>query len=300
MSDEAAALVTGKEYKQENNNTTNIKSFHYLEDGSVSHSIIATKYSTKELEKGIYNLKTIPDGSKYAIDLTISKDKELFEEDLEFYYEDKVRNIYTKFFFPEIRDKIHMLGYNHKLGILLYGKQGTGKTSMFKKYFNDAVNKHNAIVFNITSTYAFSLTWEFIQKIRTIQDTPIIVFMDEFDEFFAASANFETVLKRILDGTDSIDNCMFMMTTNYIDKIPSTIKDRPSRIKYKIEVTGIQDEKLIGKFLEQSFQKIGLEVDFKDDLPKMKGWTIDELKQWVLDKIMEIEPEEKITGKLGF
>jgi hypothetical protein len=32
----------------------------------------------------------------------------------------------------------------------------------------------------------------------------------------------------------------------------------------------------------------------------MKGWTIDELKQWVLDKVMDIEPEEKEKKRLGF
>jgi len=32
----------------------------------------------------------------------------------------------------------------------------------------------------------------------------------------------------------------------------------------------------------------------------MKGWTIDELKQWVLDKVMDIEPEQKENKKLGF
>ena len=28
--------------------------------------------------------------------------------------------------------------------------------------------------------------------------------------------------------------------------------------------------------------------------------TIDDLKQWVLDKVMDIEPEEKVNNKMGF
>ena len=36
------------------------------------------------------------------------------------------------------------------------------------------------------------------------------------------------------------------------------------------------------------------------EVSKMKGWTIDELKQWVLDKVMDIEPEEKVNNKMGF
>ena len=103
-----------------------------------------------------------------------------------------------------------------------------------------------------------------------------------------------------MDGFDSIDNCLVLMSTNYIDKIPTTIKDRPSRVKYSIEVDGIQDEKLITHFLKQSFDKIDMKVDFEKEVSKMKGWTIDELKQWVLDKVMDIEPEEKVNNKMGF
>lgn len=282
------------------NNTTSLKTFHYLENGKIDFSILETKRSTKLLEAGIYELNTKVENNNYVIDLRVSSDKELFDNDLGFYYEDKVRNIYDKFFQKEIKEKVNTLGYNHKLGILLYGKQGTGKTSMFKKYFNHAVVNYNSIVFNITADGQVSMLWNFIKQIREIQSNPIVVFIDEFEQFLTEKNDHERTFKTLLDGSDSIDNCLFMLTTNYIDKIPKTIKDRPSRIKYSIEVEGIQSEILIEKFLKQSFDKVGLEVDFKNDISKMKGWTIDELKQWVLDKVMDIEPESKNGKKLGF
>lgn len=172
---------------------------------------------------------------------------------------------------------------------------------MFKKYFNNAVSEKNAIVFNITATNNVKVWWELIANIRKIQNNPIIIFLDEFDEFFNENRNsYETEFKRILDGTDSIDNSLFFMTTNYINKIPKTIKDRPSRIKYAIEVRGIEDEKLITKFLNQSLAKVDMKYDFSNEISKMKGWTIDELKQWVLDKVMDIEPSEIKQSRVGF
>jgi ATP-dependent 26S proteasome regulatory subunit len=289
-----------KENNMENQNTTSLKSFHYLENGNIDFSILETKFSTKKLNAGVYNLTAVVKNNEYVTDLNVSNDRELFADDLGFYYEDKIKSIYSKFFMSEIKQKVNSLGYNHKAGILLYGKQGTGKTSMFKKYFNDAVQKHNALVFDVKLTQATPVWWRFLKDIRTIQDNPIIIFLDEFEEYFENRDNQETTMKKILDGTDSIDNCLFFMTTNYIDKVPETIKDRPSRIKYKIEVTGIQDEKLIKQFLKQSFDKIDMKVDFEKEVSKMKGWTIDELKQWVLDKVMDIEPEEKEKKRLGF
>ena len=171
---------------------------------------------------------------------------------------------------------------------------------MFKKYFNDAVVNHNTIVFNITAHNTVGIWWDFIKDVRAIQDNPIIVFIDEFEGFLDPNNNYERNFKTLLDGSNSIDNCLFMLTTNYIDKVPKTIKDRPSRVKYCIEVEGIQDELLIAKFLKQSFDKINMDVDFSKDISKMKGWTIDELKQYVLDKVMDLEPEGKGKKKLGF
>lgn len=284
---------------ENNYNTTSIKSFSYLENGQVDFSILETKFSTKKLNPGIYKLTSVDTSSGWKPLLSVSNDVEYFSDDLDFYYEDKIKNIYSKFFLPEIKEKVNKLGYNHKAGILLYGKQGTGKTSMFKKYFLDAVKKHNVLVFDIKYSRAPEVWWKFLQDIRVIQDNPIIVFFDEFEEYFIGIP-LETEIKKMLDGTESIDNSLFFMTTNYIDKVPETIKDRPSRVKYKIEVSGIQDEKLISQFLKQSFDKVDMKIDFDKEVSKMKGWTIDELKQWVLDKVMDIEPEEKDNKKLGF
>lgn len=281
-------------------NTTSIKSFHYLEDDSIDFSILKTKYTSKKLDVNVYDL-----GIKYINgdafpSLKLNRDKEKFDNDLGFYFEDKIKNIYNKFFLPEIKEKVNKLGYNHKLGILLYGIHGSGKTSMLKKYFNDATKNHNAIVFNITASAYVSVWWGFIEKIRKIQNNPIIIFLDEFDEFFNRDGNYETDFKRLLDGISSIDNSLFLMTTNYIDKIPKTIRDRPSRIKYSIKVEGITDETLISKFLKQSFDKIDMEFNFSEDIKKMKGQTIDQLKQYVLDKVMDIEGDNNEVNKIGF
>lgn len=281
-------------------NTTSIKSFHYLENGSIDFSILETNYSTTQLEPRVYKLTTKMKNNEAVPILSLSHDVEIFSDKLDFYYEDRIKNIYDKFFVPEIKQKVNTLGYNHKAGILLYGKQGTGKTSMFKKYFNDAIKINDAIVFDVKYTSDTDAWWDFVKDIRKIQDNPIIIFLDEFEEYFDERYTQETFLKKMLDGTESIDNCLFFMTTNYINKIPETIANRPSRIKYKIEVEGIQDEKLISLFLKNSFDKLDMIVDFEKDVPKIKGQTIDELKQWVLDKIMDIEHIDTQTKKLGF
>ena len=91
-----------------------------------------------------------------------------------------------------------------------------------------------------------------------------------------------------------------IIATNYIDKVPKTIKDRKSRVKYSIEVKGIEDEEMIRKFLTNSFELISMKVDFEGDIKKLKNKTLDELKQYVLDKVMDIDPDMSSPTSLGF
>jgi len=287
------------EDEDDTQNTTNIKSFHYLEDGSIEFSILSTKKTTKKLTPGVYDICMEEEIGRAVVKLKLNKLKENFNQDISYFFQDKINHIIKQFFNPEIKSKINTLGYNHKLGILLYGKAGTGKTSMFKKYFTQIVEENNGIVFNVKDYWKFNKLWDFIQSIRIIQDNPIVIFMDEFETGFG-KYEIEDDLKVIMDGFSSIDNSLFMMATNYIDKVPKTIKDRKSRVKYSIEVKGIEDEEMIRKFLTNSFELISMKVDFEGDIKKLKNKTLDELKQYVLDKVMDIDPDMSSPTSLGF
>lgn len=302
LTESTQAWYTGlSTFQIEKHNTTDYKSFHYLENGNIEFSTLHTRFTRNKLDRGVYDIHVIQTNAGAKIVLSVSTQEENFDQDISFYFEDKIEAIYNSFFNSEVKKKVNTLGYNHKLGLLLYGKAGTGKTSMLKKYFTDIVKNQNGIVFNVTNFNYFSVLWEFIRDIRKIQDTPIVLFLDEFEELVdPRSFDQEAVFKKASDGFNSIDNCLFMMATNYIDKIPATIKDRPSRVKYSIEVGGIEDERKIEKFLTDSFNKIEMNVDFKEDLINLKGSTLDELKNYCLDKIMNIESEINKQRKIGF
>jgi SpoVK/Ycf46/Vps4 family AAA+-type ATPase len=284
-------------------NTTDIKSFHYLEDGSIDFSILSTKYTRSKLDKGVYSVGTKNVGGTIQIDLKQITNYENYNTELDYYYTNRIDTIYKSFFNQSMIKKIHKLGYKHKLGILLYGKQGTGKTTMFKKYFERTVNEHDGLIFIIEEFGVINFIWNFIMKIRKIQKNPIICFMDEFDTGFEMYGDFEQEMKTIMDGIKSIDNCMFFTATNYIDKIPKTIKERKSRIKYSIQATGINDLDVIEKFLKINLESIDMDYDLtKKDLEELKGSTVDDLKQLILDKIMKIplDDDSKYNKKIGF
>ena len=281
--------------------TTRLKTFNYQEDGTVSFSILSTVETTDKLKSGVYNINTEQHFQKgFITNLSCLLDQETYKTEIPFYFKNKLDKIFNSFYNAEIKDKINSLGYKHKIGILLHGKQGTGKTSLVRDYFNNTIDCCNSIVFNINRTEHFNKTWEFIQNIRKIQNNPIVVFLDECDSLFTGAFNQENTVKKILDGIDSIDNCMILMATNYIDKIPDTIKNRPSRVKYIIEVEGLQETCIIDKFLQESFDKINIKYDYSKDLNTLKGSTIDELKEYVLNVIMDLSEEKVIKKSIGF
>lgn len=276
-------------------NTTDLKSFNYLESGRVTFSMLDTEKTVKKLDKGLYSMYKTRTFQNPEIILTKETSSEIHEL-IRYHFIPKIDEIFEKFFNCKIKEKVKLLNYKHKVGIILHGKQGTAKSSILKHYYIRAIEDHDAIVFYFSNQYAISELWDFIVNIRKIQDNPIIIFLDEFDEYFKGD-NHEDILKMIMDGHLSIDNCMFLAATNYITTIPATILDRPSRFKYSFEVEGIQEESMVYDFIKFNFSKLEDKIDEKE-LKKIAkdsiGKTVDELKEIVLDKVMEIENNKNV------
>lgn len=281
--------------------TSEFKSFNYLENGRVLFGAIPTIKMKTKLDAGFYSLLRTSDFTNPETILKEVSPNELHDV-IQYDFIDKIKETFGKFFDENVKGHVRNLGYNHKLGIILHGKQGTSKTSIMKYFYTDAIINQDALVFYFVNDNALPVLWDFITNIRRGQDNPIFIVLDEFEEFFKRNEN-EDFFKLIMDGQLSIDNCVFMAATNYIDKIPKTILERPSRFKYSFEVTGLKDVKLIEKFLRDSFIKMGEIVDEKELTAmsaKLKDKTIDELKEVVLDRMMKLENVKTVKRKIGF
>lgn len=276
--------------------TTSFKSFHYLENGDISFSQLDTLKTEKKLERGVYNLSYAPYPQDKIL-LSLNKDLETTKIH-SFPDRDRLDNLFNSFFDKKIQIKMNKLGFNHKVGVLLYGKEGTGKSTIVKHYYNSAIESHNAIVFNVATDDYISNCWKFISEIRKIQDNPIIVVLEEIDGLIK---NYEATLKTLLDGNLSIDNCIFFGTTNYIDVIPAALKDRPSRFKYVLNVEGVHGFNDIYPIVNNMLGDIFGNEDVSKFCSDLKGHTLDSIKQFCVDKIMDIKTySHKKNGVIGF
>jgi hypothetical protein len=281
------------------NETYGLKSFNYLEDGGVTFSNLDSIRTTKILDSGVYHLDNTGHPT-YKTTVKCDNNAETVK-DINFPDSDKLDNLFRAFFDDTIKDKIKSLGYYHKIGVLLYGIEGTGKSTILKKYYTEAIKKHNAIVFYIDNYEYFMTTWTFISDIRNIQDNPFIIIFEEIDSLFSTNNSNESRLKTALDGPLSIDNTIYLATTNYIDRIPAAIKDRPSRFKYKFNIEGIQNETSVNAIITEMIGDIVTAEEIANMTKDLKGSSIDVIKHRCLDKIMDLnEHQYKKKTKIGF
>jgi SpoVK/Ycf46/Vps4 family AAA+-type ATPase len=281
------------------NNTSDLKSFHYLEDGEVTFSTLDTIKTQQKLDSGVYVLEYLeyPD---YRVKIEISTDSETIKT-YTFPDKDKLDSLFDSFFNKNVVKKVKNLGFYHKIGVLLYGKEGTGKSTIIKSYAYKVLENHNGLVFYFTSNQYVNKCWDFIKKIRAIQDNPIVVVFEEMDMFLQNTNDVpEGYLKTILDGNNSIDNCIILGATNYIDKIPKAIKDRPSRFKYVLNIEGIHSEEEIIDILTPMLSDISDKAEMKEYAYQLKGETLDSIKQFAMDKIMCLQSYSKNKKTMGF
>jgi len=207
----------------------------------------------------------------------------------------------SKSFFGEgIREKVNALGFTHKLGILLHGRQGTGKTSLINYIASQMIDKLDAICILCDNSDYLGGGIALAKQIRSIQDNPIIFLCDEFERFADRS---ESEMKNFLDGKDSVDNMLFLASTNYLEKVPNTLKDRPSRFRLVREIKGINDSSIIAKILRDTSSKVDppvLSDKEIEELSKQTPKTLDEVKSMVLEKVTSFIPADSNRRSAGF
>lgn len=123
-------------------------------------------------------------------------------------------------------------GAAYKAGVMLYGPPGTGKTCTVKIVSKKLVERGGTVFFaSGHPQYAMKFLEDF-SKIE--QDRKCIVILEDIDSLIY---NFgENNYLEMLDSAKTIDNVLFIATTNYPDRLDPRVYNRPGRFSHVVKI----------------------------------------------------------------
>ena len=160
-------------------------------------------------------------------------------------------------------------GAAFKAGVMLYGPPGTGKSCTIKIVANKLVERGGTVFFASTSP---NIVMKFLEDFAKIENNrKCIVILEDVDSLIHQYG--ESHYLEMLDSAKSIDNILFIATTNYPDRLDPRIYNRPGRFSHVIKI-GLPGTKARKAYLE-AILKNHRDVDYI--VEHTKNFSVDHL-----------------------
>jgi AAA+ superfamily predicted ATPase len=133
--------------------------------------------------------------------------------------------------FWDLGDQFQRHGYLHRRGYLLYGPQGSGKSSVVHQVVHRIIAAEHVAVFCEHPGF-LTRAMEVFRKIEP--DRPVICLFEDIDAIIETHGDSE--LLQWLDGSHQINKVINIATTNYPERLDRRIVSRPRRFDRIIKI----------------------------------------------------------------
>lgn len=161
-------------------------------------------------------------------------------------------------------------GFPHKRGILLHGPPGSGKTSTVQLVVKDVIER-GGLVFQFSK--AFTAGYRVFREVEP--DRPVVVLMEDLDSIITPQN--ESDILNILDGIGVMRRVVFLATTNYPEKLPPRLSNRPSRFDRRVLI-GHPSDAARRMYLEY-ISRDSDELDINKWVRDTEGFSLAHLKE---------------------
>ena len=160
-------------------------------------------------------------------------------------------------------------GAAFKAGIMIYGPPGSGKSCTIKLVSKKLVEKGGTVFYASGAPYCICAFLTDFAKIEP--DRKSIVILEDFDSLISKFGESEYL--EMLDSAKTINNVLFIATTNYPERLDPRIFNRPGRFSHVLKV-GLPGSKTREAYLKAILKN---HKDVDEIVSKTAGFTIDHL-----------------------
>lgn len=146
-------------------------------------------------------------------------------------------------------------GFLHRRGYLLYGSQGTGKSSIVQQIMADVVSR-GGVVLICGNPFFFTKALSHFRQVEP--NRPVVCIFEDIDAIIKRYGEDEILA--ILDGANQVDRVLNIATTNYPETLDKRIVSRPRRFDRVIKILPPGD-KVRATYLKAKLPK---KANFKD------------------------------------
>lgn len=254
----------------------------WLKSGSNHFSPIENSEIMDTLPSSFYTIHKDQKGNIFLNSKDVITDEIIqFEESIH----TEILDLIKKYW--ESKDDYIKYKVTYKLGILLYGSPGCGKTTIIQlisKYLIEEVKGLVITISDMNELYYFSsFVHNYLRKIEPTRH--IVVIMEDID---AMIDDDEATVLNILDGSQQTDHVVYLATTNYPEKLKERILNRPSRFNKRYELT-LPNEETREKFFITKLKDGDVErfnIDIKQWVKDTNDFTMDHIKNLLLSVVV--------------
>jgi len=188
---------------------------------------------------------------------------------------DEALQLAKRFIAGEFEQNLKSLGLINKMAMMLWGDPGTSKTVTIHQIIDYAL-QNNWVV--LDGTARLDMIASAIRQIRMVEPgRGVVVIWEEFERLI--DNGYETDILQLLDGSDQLPNVLYIMTTNFIGRVPKRIFTRCRRIPFQVEFDYPGPDERRAYFENKIPENMRDKVDIDTWVDMTDGFSIDHCAQ---------------------